>query len=70
MALQRENYKLLIHIWLVIQEPFAKFMDSPYYSKFELCGGGVTVSLRSTSLGKQCTSYNTPSTSPKRAADH
>jgi len=45
MALQRENYKLLIHIWLVIQEPFAKFMDSPYYSKFELCGGGVTVSL-------------------------
>jgi hypothetical protein len=28
-----------------IQEPFAKFVDSPYYSKSKLCGGAVTVSF-------------------------
>jgi hypothetical protein len=25
--------------------PFEKFMDSPYYSESELCGGAVTVSF-------------------------
>jgi hypothetical protein len=28
-----------------IPGPFAKFVDSPYYSKSELCGGEVTVSF-------------------------
>jgi hypothetical protein len=31
--------------------PFEKFVDSPYYSESELCGGAVTVFFRSTSLG-------------------
>jgi hypothetical protein len=42
---------------------FAKFMDSRYYSELELHVGAVTVSFWSTSLGKQCTSYNVPPTS-------
>jgi len=29
----------------VIQGPFAKFVDSPYDSKLELCGGAVAVSF-------------------------
>jgi hypothetical protein len=33
------------------QGPFEKFVDSLYYSESELCGGAVTVSFRSTSLG-------------------
>jgi hypothetical protein len=28
-----------------LREPFEKFMDSPYYSEPELCGGVVTVSF-------------------------
>jgi hypothetical protein len=28
-----------------IQGPFAKFVDSPYYSESELCGGVVMVSF-------------------------
>jgi hypothetical protein len=32
----RENY---------VRELFAKFVDSPYYSESELCGGVVTVSF-------------------------
>jgi hypothetical protein len=28
-----------------IRGPFAKFVDSPYYSEYELCGGVVTVSF-------------------------
>jgi hypothetical protein len=28
-----------------IQGPFEKFVDSPYYSESELCGGAVTVSF-------------------------
>jgi hypothetical protein len=28
-----------------IRGPFAKFVDSPYYSESELCGGAVTVSF-------------------------
>jgi hypothetical protein len=28
-----------------IREPFAKFVDSPYYSESELCGGAMTVSF-------------------------
>jgi hypothetical protein len=51
-----------------LRGPFEKFVDSPYYSESEICGGVVTVSFRSTSLGKRCTSYNAPPTSRKRAA--
>jgi hypothetical protein len=29
-----------------IQRLFAKFVDSPYYSKSEICGGAVTVSFK------------------------
>jgi hypothetical protein len=29
----------------LIRGPFAKFVDSPYYSESELCGGAVTVSF-------------------------
>jgi hypothetical protein len=28
-----------------MREPFEKFVDSPYYSESELCGGVVTVSF-------------------------
>jgi hypothetical protein len=28
-----------------IRGPFERFVDSPYYSESELCGGAVTVSL-------------------------
>jgi hypothetical protein len=28
-----------------VRGPFEKFMDSPYYSESELCGGAVTVSF-------------------------
>jgi hypothetical protein len=28
-----------------IRGPFEKFVDSPYYSELELCGGAVTVSF-------------------------
>jgi hypothetical protein len=51
----------------VLRWPFAKFVDSPYYSESELCGGKVTVSFskylpwqaihflhRSTHLSKTC----------------
>jgi hypothetical protein len=30
---------------LYVRGPFAKFVDSPYYSESELRGGAVTVSL-------------------------
>jgi hypothetical protein len=29
----------------IIRGPFEKFVDSPYYSESELCGGAVTVSI-------------------------
>jgi hypothetical protein len=58
---EREGYQ--------IRGPFAKFVDSPYYSESELCGRAETVSFRSTSLGKECASYNAPHTSRKCAAD-
>jgi hypothetical protein len=45
-----------LYLTLHIRGPFAKFVDSPYYSESELCGGAVTVSFSSTSLGKRCTS--------------
>jgi hypothetical protein len=32
-------------LYLYIGGPFAKFVDSPYYSESELCGGAVTVSF-------------------------
>jgi hypothetical protein len=53
----------------LVRGPFAKFVDSPYYSESEVCGGAVTVSFRTTPLRKRCTSYNAPPTSRKRAAD-
>jgi hypothetical protein len=34
----------------VQQGPFEKFVDSPYYSESELCGGAVTVSLEAPPL--------------------
>jgi hypothetical protein len=53
-----------------IRGPFTKFVDPPYYSEPELCGGAVTVSFfRITSLGKQCTSFDAPPPSRKRTAD-
>jgi hypothetical protein len=52
-----------------LRGPFAKFKDSPYNSESELCRGAVTVSFRSTSLGKRCTSCNAPPTTRKRAVD-
>jgi hypothetical protein len=30
---------------IYLQGPYAKFMDSPYYCEWELCGGAVTVSF-------------------------
>jgi hypothetical protein len=49
---------------------FENFVDSPYYSKSERCRGAVTASFsKYLSLFKQCTSYNAPPTSRKRAAD-
>jgi hypothetical protein len=48
---------------VIIRRPFEKFVDSSYYSESELCGGAVTVSFRSTCLGKRHTSYNAPPTS-------
>jgi hypothetical protein len=37
--------KLSSAAWLNIQGPFVKFVDSPYYSESELCGGVVMVSF-------------------------
>jgi hypothetical protein len=51
---------------VIVRGPFAKFVDSPYNSESELCGGAVT---RSTSLGKRCTSHNAPPSFRKRATD-
>jgi hypothetical protein len=59
-----ELYRKIVNV----RGPFAKFVDSPYYSESELCGGAVTVFFRSSSLSKRCT-YNAPPTSRKRAAD-
>jgi hypothetical protein len=44
----RINYLCYLQYWhryLEIQGPFAKFVDSPYYSESELCGGAVIVSF-------------------------
>jgi hypothetical protein len=56
-------------LYHLIQGSFQKLMESPYYTKSELCGGAVMVSFRSTFLGKWCTAYNVPPTSRKCAAD-
>jgi hypothetical protein len=37
---------------LIIRGPFVKFVDSPYYSELELCGGAVTVSFSKYLPGK------------------
>jgi hypothetical protein len=44
-----------------VRGPFEKFVDSPYYSESDLCGGAVTVFFR--------TPYNALPTSRRRAAD-
>jgi hypothetical protein len=45
-VLNRDRSEGLIHeTWTYIRGPFAKFVDSPYYSESELCGGAVTVSF-------------------------
>jgi hypothetical protein len=63
-------YEICMHASIVyVRMPFGKFVDSPYYSESEICGGAVTVSFQSTSLGKRCTSCNAPPTSRKRATD-
>jgi hypothetical protein len=36
-----DKYNLIRYI----RGPFAKFVDSPYYSESEVCGGAVTVSF-------------------------
>jgi hypothetical protein len=36
---------LLANISVIVRGPFAKFVDSPYYSESELCGGAVTDSF-------------------------
>jgi hypothetical protein len=51
------------------QGPFTKFVDSPYYSKPELCGGAVTVSFSKYRPWKATHFYNAPPTSWKRVAD-
>jgi hypothetical protein len=35
----------ILHSYMYTRGPFAKFVDSPYYSESELCGGAVTVSF-------------------------
>jgi hypothetical protein len=42
----RNDYILnCLHLETIIRWPFAKFVDSPYHSESELCGGAVTVSF-------------------------
>jgi hypothetical protein len=48
-----------------LQAPFEKYLDSPYYSESELCGGAVTVSFSKYFPCKRGTSYNAPPTSQK-----
>jgi hypothetical protein len=58
---------MYIHKIVIIRGPFAKFVDSPYYSDSEFCGGTLTVSFskylpwkamhslqRSTHFSKMC----------------
>jgi hypothetical protein len=55
---------------LIIRGPFEKFVDSPYYSESEVCGGAVTASF-SKYLPWQAMYFLQRSTpSRKRAADH
>jgi len=39
----RVSNSRVIGTWLFLRGPFSKFVDSPYYSESELCGGAVTV---------------------------
>jgi hypothetical protein len=52
-----------------LRGPFAKLVDSPYYSESNFVEVRWRSLFRSTSLSKRCTSYNAPPTSRKRAAD-
>jgi len=53
-----------------LRGPFKKFMDSPYYSELELCGGAVMVSFSKYLPWQAFTSYNSPPTSQECAAHH
>jgi hypothetical protein len=61
---------MVMDLMVLLQGPFAKSMDSPYYSKSELCEDVMMVSFSKYLLGKWCTSYNTLPTSQKQAAAH
>jgi hypothetical protein len=39
------NDVVCVFVCVCIRGPFEKFVDSPYYSESELCGGAVTVSF-------------------------
>jgi hypothetical protein len=54
---------------LMLRGPFAKFVDSLYYSELESVEVRWRSLFRSTSLYKRCISYNAPPTSRKRTAD-
>jgi hypothetical protein len=43
-SMRRNGKKFVRHVQS-LRGPFAKFVDSPYYSESELCGGAVTVSF-------------------------
>jgi hypothetical protein len=41
--MSRNLFRAFKMLYFHIQGPFANFVDSPYYSELELCGGAVTV---------------------------
>jgi hypothetical protein len=41
----KANLRIITFVLSLAQGPFEKFVDSPYYSESELCGGAVTVSF-------------------------
>jgi hypothetical protein len=44
MGQMRNAYSVLVGVDVkMLRGPFERFMDSPYYSESELCGGAVTV---------------------------
>jgi hypothetical protein len=62
----RDHIKIdSIEIW----GPFAKFVDSPYYSESELCGGAMTVTFSKYLPWQAIYFLNAPPTSRKWAAN-
>jgi hypothetical protein len=45
ISLVSVQYKMALALMFCVREPFVKFVDAPYYSESELCGGAVTVSF-------------------------